>query len=130
MSSRAESLSRVSVKQFSFFMKSIAENELWEEVEFYLDQNGVVDIVVSAAPVLAVQELLQQKIQSGETLSPRGRRVALCHCGVGSPGPPGGPPRFPPGPGGGGPPDGGGPPPGPPPEGGGPPPGPPPETPQ
>jgi len=121
-------VSRISIKQFAFFMKAMAENELlWEEAELCLDDNWITHLVVSSAPIIAIQELLRQKIHAGDSLSLRGRRVALCGCG-GPPGPPGGPPRFPPPHGGGG---DGGTPPGPPPDGGGDgPPPPPPETPQ
>lgn len=111
-----ENLTRVSVRRFSFLMKCIAENNMWDEVELYLEELGCTDVIVSVEPIGAVQELFKRKIAAGEQLSPRTKVVIECGCGVSHPGPPGGPPKSPGGGGG----DGGPPPP--PTGGGGPPP--------
>jgi hypothetical protein len=74
-------LTQISVKRFSFFMKCIAENDLWDEAELRLEELGCTEIRVSSEPIAAVQELLKRKADEGEQLSARGRRVAECVCG-------------------------------------------------
>jgi hypothetical protein len=78
---------RVSVKRFNFVMKAIAEADLWDEAELRLEDHGCVEIVVSSEPITVIQKLLRDKIQAGESSSPRVRGVALCACGAGMPGP-------------------------------------------
>jgi hypothetical protein len=100
-----ENVTRVSVRRFAFFMKGIAENDLWDEVQLHLEDLGCTEVVVSSEPIAALQELVARQLAEGEQLSPRAKRVAQCGCGVSMPGPGGGGPQFPkPG----GPPDGGG----------------------
>jgi hypothetical protein len=78
-----ENVGRVSVRRFSFFMKGIAENNLWSEIESLLEEMGCTEVVISSEPMAAVQELLKRKVTSGEHLSPRGLRAAASDCGGG-----------------------------------------------
>jgi hypothetical protein len=84
----AENLTKVSVRRFSFFMKCIAENNLWDEVELHLEDLGCTELIISHEPITAVQELLKTKVSAGEQLSSRTPRVIASGCGVAPPGPP------------------------------------------
>jgi hypothetical protein len=87
----ASNLTRVSVARFLFFMKAIAEDDLWTEVELCLEQSGCAEVSVSFEPVEAIKELLRAKAARNEPLGERSQRVMACVCGPG--GPPGaGPP--------------------------------------
>lgn len=76
-----ENVRRVSVRRFSFFMKGVAENNLWSEIQSLLEEMGCTEVIISSEPIAAVQELLSRKVTSGEQLSSRGMRVAHCYCG-------------------------------------------------
>jgi hypothetical protein len=102
-----ETVARVRIRQFMFFMKAIAEDDLWDDVEVLLEERGYLELVISSEPIGVVQQMLQNKVKVGEPLSSRTRRVVDCGCGVSNPGPP--KPVTPPSHGGGG--DGGPPPP-------------------
>jgi len=69
-------LTQISVRRFSFFMKCIAENDLWDEAEIWLEELGCTEIRVSSEPIAAVQELLKRKVNEGEPLSARTKLVA------------------------------------------------------
>ncbi len=88
-----ENVTRVPVRRFAFFMKAIADNDLWDEVEFHLEDLGCTEVMVSSEPIAAIQELLSSKVAAGEQLSSRTKRVAECACfgpGTGPGGPGGG----------------------------------------
>ena len=53
-----ENVTRVPVRRFAFFMKAIADNDLWDEVEFHLEDLGCTEVMVSSEPIAAIQELL------------------------------------------------------------------------
>lgn len=92
-----DNLTQISIRRFSFFMKFIAENNLWDEAELYLEDHGCQEIVVSSEPIAAIQNLVKEK-SAGEPVNKRGLRVmASITCGGGHPTPPPKPPpTFPP----------------------------------
>lgn len=47
-------LSQISLRRFSFFMRYIAENNLWDEAEAHLEEHGCTDLMVSGEPILAI----------------------------------------------------------------------------
>jgi hypothetical protein len=102
-------LTHTSIRQFVFFMKAIADNNLWDEAEQHLKSRGCTRIILSVEPIGAIQQMLQQKIQqkpsAGNKLTPQIIRVSgsiSCLHPVGPlpdphpPEPPGGRPGGPP----------------------------------
>jgi hypothetical protein len=97
--SYADELTTTDVDNFIGFMKFIANNDLWDEAKAALAAAGVDSISVSSQPIRVIRKLIDDELLPGDRLSDDNRRHALviseCHCGVGPPGPPGGPPLFP-----------------------------------
>jgi hypothetical protein len=73
-----ETLTRVSIRRLSFFLKCLEENNLWDEAERYLADMGLTDVTISSEPIAAIQDLFRRKIAEGEQLNARARRMAAC----------------------------------------------------
>jgi hypothetical protein len=69
-------LTHTSIGQFVFFMKALAENDLWDQVEQHLESQGCTSIIVSAEPIRAVQEMLKKNAFGPE---PTHRKRAYHH---------------------------------------------------
>ena len=102
-------LTQVSLERFVFFMRVIADNDLWDEALSHLHSLGGHDILVSLEPIEAVQQFVRQRVlavdadydPSSEVVGKVSRDLALkadprtvqmlaSHCGPG-----GRPPKFP-----------------------------------
>ncbi len=86
-----QNLTQTSVKQFRAFMKFIADNNLWDELEQRLHLRGYHDVVVSSEPINIIRDVLREKISANQfpEQSKSGAKVIIdCACGVGNPGPP------------------------------------------
>ncbi len=72
-------LAHPSVRAFKEFLKVVAENNLWDELEAHLHARGCEQILMSAEPIQAAQELLRDKLAEGPklTLTPPGQVVIL-----------------------------------------------------
>jgi hypothetical protein len=83
-------LTVTAVEQFKAFMKFIGDNNLWDEVEKALLEQGIAEIAVSSKPIQSVRKLIQDKFLTRGELSKRsrteGQLIARCTCGSGSPG--------------------------------------------
>jgi hypothetical protein len=97
--SYADELTTTDVDNFVGFMKFIANNDLWDEAKAALATAGVDSISISSQPIRVIREMINEELLPGDRLSGGNHRHALVisesHCGVGPPGPPGGPPVFP-----------------------------------
>lgn len=102
-------LANPSVRQFKVFLKALAENDLWEEIERDLVKRGCRELLISIEPIRAIQELLRQKIAKGHSLTAQAKILPDSACRLPPPrpfpdphppdppgGPPGGPPPGPP----------------------------------
>jgi len=79
-------------------MKYIAEGNLWDEFEAHLEDEGYTELMISAEPIAAMQDLIRQKVATGNEVHKRGQRfMDSIGCGGGHPTLP---PKFPGGDGG------------------------------
>ena len=98
----AEKLTRVSINRLAFVMKGLAENNLWDEAERYLEESGCRDLLMSEAPIRLLQAMIRERVGAGAAVGKRvGRFMNSATCGGGS-SPGGGGPAKSPGSGGGG----------------------------
>jgi hypothetical protein len=68
------------VGRFAFVMKAIAENDLWDEVVFQLEQEGLNKITFSRRQLDVVRAIIGQTAESGQTLTRRGHRFLRSGC--------------------------------------------------
>jgi hypothetical protein len=76
-----DTVTQVSFKRFFFFMRFIADNNLWDEVEMHLEDHGCFEIVLSSEPIESIKQLIRQKVEDGEPVSKHGHRIMASQCG-------------------------------------------------
>jgi hypothetical protein len=83
-------LTNTTIEQFKEFMKFIADNKLWEDVEQHLKSKGITEIDVSSAPIAAIRLFITDRLLASARLDRHGQAQALaiarCTCGSGTPG--------------------------------------------
>jgi hypothetical protein len=70
----------VSVGRFAFVMKAIAENDLWDEVIFQLEQEGLNKIKVNTRQLAVLKAIVGQPSESNKALTRRGSRFLASAC--------------------------------------------------
>src|SRR5262245_38618648 len=70
----------VSVGRFAFVMKAIAENDLWDEVVFQLEQEGLGKIRVDSRQLAVLKAIVGLPTESNKALTRRASRFLRCAC--------------------------------------------------
>lgn len=79
-----------SVGRFAFVMKAIAENDLWDEVVFQMEEQGLGKVRINSRQLAIVRAVLGDASDSSKALGRRGNRFLRCQCSDGG-GPDAGP---------------------------------------
>jgi len=56
-------LTNVSVRQLRVFMRYIAKNDLWEELEQSLKKKGINNLLISVHPIYAIQDHIEKSLK-------------------------------------------------------------------
>jgi len=71
----------VSVGRFAFVMKAIAENDLWDEVIFQLEQQGLNKIKVDTRQLAVLKAIVGLPNEGNKALTRRASRFLASSCG-------------------------------------------------
>ena len=70
----------VSVARFAFVMKAIAENDLWDDVVFQMEQQGIGKIRVDQRQLAVLKAVVAQPIDGNRVLTRRAARFMGSSC--------------------------------------------------
>jgi hypothetical protein len=73
---------KVTINRFVFYMKALAENDLWDEASYALEEHGVTHLTLETKHLAIIRQMVAKKVAAGESLTAKGKIIPEClSCG-------------------------------------------------